>query len=186
MSHRFGPRTCRAGRPRLAIDPHAMPATHYLALARPSILAPVDPARPKGTAMLRLSDSTDRAARPRARAAPLVDCAGLRRWPALWIAALAFVLYVPVAANVLLLGPDPLEYLDLARHVAAGDGYLLSIKAYYFDNSGVIHDGLAERAPLFTYLAAAILRLGLGYYALQVANALLSAGCAALVCAIGT
>ena len=110
----------------------------------------------------------------------------LVRQPALWLALLAFALYLVPATSALQLSPDAVEHLDISRHLAAGEGYTLAIKAYHTGDRRVVHNGLDERAPLFPLLGAILLKVGLGMYALQVANAALAAGCAALVCALGS
>src|SRR5688500_5491014 len=69
--------------------------------------------------------------------------------PALLVGALAFMLYLPIAARVLILGLDVVEYLDIARRLAAGDGFMLGVKAFHFGGTDVLHHGLAERPPLF-------------------------------------
>ena len=108
------------------------------------------------------------------------------RQPALWLAALAFVFYLVPAVSVLQLDPDAVQHIDLARRFVAGEGYVLGIKSFHLGDTQVLHNGLAERAPLYPLLVAAMLRAGLGPIALQVVNALLAAACAALVCGIGT
>ena len=105
--------------------------------------------------------------------------------PALWLALLTFALYLPSAVSVVRLNPDAVEYVDIARRLAAGEGYVLAVKASHFGEPRVVHGGLAERAPLFPVLAATLLGAGGDARALQVMNALLAAACAALVCLIG-
>ena len=112
--------------------------------------------------------------------------ASWRARPALWLGILAFLLYLAPAATVVQLNADAVEHIDLARRFAAGQGYLLGIKGYFIGAPEVLHNGLDERSPLYPLLAAGLLRLGLGLPALQVLNAALAAGCAALVCGIGT
>lgn len=106
--------------------------------------------------------------------------------PALWVALLAFVLYLPTAARVLKLGPDVVEYLDVGRRLAAGEGYLLGVKAFHVGGTDVLHDGLAERPPLFPLLIAGLYWLGLGPISVQVLNAVLAAASAGLVVLIGS
>jgi hypothetical protein len=108
------------------------------------------------------------------------------RSPAVLLALLAFVLYLPPAIGALQLGPDPIDYIDIARRLSAGQGYLLGVKGFHYGSAQALHNGLDERPPLYPLFAAAILRLGLDSYALQVANALLAGGCVALVYAIGS
>ncbi len=110
--------------------------------------------------------------------------APLRR-PAIWIGLLTFILYLPSAARVLQLGADEVEYIDIARRLAAGEGYLLGVKAFHTGGTQVLHHGLAERPPLFPLVAAGLLDLGLGPVSIQVMNALLAGVSAGLVCALG-
>ncbi|MFN8635511.1 MAG: glycosyltransferase family 39 protein [Chloroflexota bacterium] len=114
------------------------------------------------------------------------------RWlapPDLWVSAaiavLACALSAPSAARVVQLSPDMVEYVDVARRLVGGQGYVLGIKAYHLGGPEVIQDGLIHRTPLFTLIMAALLRLGFDLYAVQVVNAAFGALSAALVYAIG-
>ena len=98
---------------------------------------------------------------------------------------LTFALYLVPALRIVQLQPDAAEYVDVARHLVAGQGYTAAIKASHFWGTDVVHDGLQQRAPLYTFLVAAILGLRLPLVALQVANAGLIAGCIGLVLLIG-
>ena len=120
-------------------------------------------------------------AAPRARRAPLALA-----WdrPPLVLGLLAFLLYLQPAVRVVQLTPDTVEYVDVARRLLAGEGYLLGVKAYHFGGTDVLHDGLAERPPLFVLLVAGVLGTGLGLPAVQVVNALLAAACVGLVVSI--
>jgi 4-amino-4-deoxy-L-arabinose transferase-like glycosyltransferase len=122
--------------------------------------------------------------RPRVLSLPVG--AALARQPALWVAALAFVLYLPPAVSVIQLDPDSAEFIDIARRLVAGEGFTLGIRAYHVGEPEVVHDALERRAPLYPLVVAAILRAGFGPHALQVFNALLASASAALLCAIGT
>jgi hypothetical protein len=106
--------------------------------------------------------------------------------PVVWIPVLAFLLYVQPAVRVAQLNPDVVEYVDIARRLVAGEGYLLGVKAYHFGGTEVLHDGLAERPPLFTLIVAGLFGLGFGLPAVQVLNSLLAAGCALLIYGIGS
>lgn len=110
----------------------------------------------------------------------------LVREPAVWIAAVAFVACLPRALRVLESNGDVAEYIDIARRLVAGEGYVLGIKGYLIGGTQVIHNGLDARAPLYPVFIAALLTLGLDLLALQVANAVLIGICAALLCAIGS
>lgn len=105
--------------------------------------------------------------------------------PELLIGVLAFALFLPIAARVLILGPDAVEYLDVARRLAAGDGFMLGVKAFHFGGTEVLHHGLAERPPLFPVLVAGLFVLGFGSMAAQVMNAALTGLAVTLVALIG-
>ena len=106
--------------------------------------------------------------------------------PAVLVALLAWALMLPPAARVIQLSPDMVEYVDVARRVATGEGYVLGIKAYHIGGPAVVHDGLFHRTPLFTLIMAGMLVLGFDLYAVQVVNAAFGAVAAAMVCSIGT
>lgn len=101
------------------------------------------------------------------------------------IGVLAFLIYLVPAVRVLQLNPDVVEYIDVARRLAAGEGYLLGVKAYHVGGTAVLHDGLAERAPLFPWIAAVVVWLGLDLRWLQVLNAALAGATVALTAEIG-
>ena len=104
--------------------------------------------------------------------------------PPLVLGAIAFLLYLQPAVQVVQLLPDAVEYVDVARRLLAGEGYVLGVKAYHFGGTDVLHDGLAERPPLFVFLVAGVLSAGLGLTGVQVLNALLAGVCVGLVAAI--
>ena len=104
--------------------------------------------------------------------------------PPLLLGLLAFLLYLQPAVRVVQLNPDVVEYVDVARRLLAGEGYVLGVKAYHFGGTDVLHDGLAERPPLFVLLVAGVLGAGLGLHGVQVVNALLAGTCVGLVAAI--
>ena len=101
------------------------------------------------------------------------------------IALVAFCLYLPPALNVLQLNPDVVEYVDVARRLLNGEGFRLGVKAYHFGGTEVLHHGLAERPPLFPWMIAAVLGIGLDLRAVQVVNAALAAVSVGLVAEIG-
>lgn len=121
---------------------------------------------------------------PAARSAAWVQVvAGIR--PSIVIALVAFVLYLTPATRVVQLNPDVVEYVDVARRLLAGEGFKLGIKAYHIGGTDVLHNGLAERPPLFPLMVAGVLGLGLDLRAVQVLNAALTAVSVALVAEIG-
>lgn len=129
---------------------------------------------------------TPRGSRDRSTCPPRSSRLGtLLRRPAIAVALLAFLLYLPSAVRIAQVQPDAAEYIDIARHLLAGQGYTLAIKAYHFGGSAVVHDGLQQRPPLYTFLVAGVFGLGGDLVALQVVNAALTAASIGLVCAIG-
>src|SRR4051812_48330998 len=101
--------------------------------------------------------------------------------PPVLIALLAWGLCLPSAARVIQLSPDMVEYVDVARRLVHGEGYVLGIKAYHIGGPEVLQDGLIHRTPLFTLIMAGMLSLGLDLYAVQGVNAAFGALSAALV-----
>jgi 4-amino-4-deoxy-L-arabinose transferase-like glycosyltransferase len=121
-----------------------------------------------------------------ASAQPLVRrLARLLAAPEVLIGVAACAAYLPIAARTLILGPDAVEYLDVGRRLAAGDGFMLGIKAFHFGGTDVLHHGLAERPPLFPILIAGLFRLGFGPLSVQVVNAVLTGLSVTLVAVIG-
>ncbi|MGE3909420.1 MAG: glycosyltransferase family 39 protein, partial [Chloroflexota bacterium] len=101
------------------------------------------------------------------------------------LGVLAFCLYVTPAWSVVQLNPDVVEYVDIARRLLSGEGFRLGIKAYHFGGTAVLHHGLAERPPLFPWLVAGILGMGLDLRAVQLMNAALTAVSVMMVAEIG-
>jgi 4-amino-4-deoxy-L-arabinose transferase-like glycosyltransferase len=101
------------------------------------------------------------------------------------IGLLAFALYLTPAVRVVQLNPDVVEYVDVARRLLDGQGYKLGVKAYHIGGTDVLHNGLAERPPLFPWLVAAVLGLGLDLRAVQVVNAAFTAISVGLIAEIG-
>jgi len=105
--------------------------------------------------------------------------------PAPLIALFAWGLCLPPALRAVQLSPDMVEYVDVARRLVNGEGYVLGIKAYHLGGTAVIHEGFLHRTPLFTLMMAGMLAAGFDLYAVQVVNAGFGAISAALVYAIG-
>jgi 4-amino-4-deoxy-L-arabinose transferase-like glycosyltransferase len=121
---------------------------------------------------------------PAARSVSWLQVLGAVR-PSVVIALVAFALYLTPAVRVVQLNPDVVEYVDVARRLLAGEGFKLGVKAYHIGGTQVLHNGLAERPPLFPLLVAGVLGLGLDLRAVQVVNAALTALSAGLVAEIG-
>jgi 4-amino-4-deoxy-L-arabinose transferase-like glycosyltransferase len=107
--------------------------------------------------------------------------AKLAQWPALWLAVLTFAIYSYPSLAVVRLNSDAVEYIDIARRLVDGQGYLLGVRAYFISGSDVVHLGLDERSPVFPVLMAALFRIGLGLQAVQLVNSLFAAICVALI-----
>jgi 4-amino-4-deoxy-L-arabinose transferase-like glycosyltransferase len=125
--------------------------------------------------------------RPIAQVPPLAHGRAVRAIPraSVLIGLLAFCLYLTPALSVVQLNPDVVEYVDVARRLLNGEGFRLGVKAYHFGGTEVLHNGLAERPPLFPLLVAGLLGLGLDLRAVQVMNAALAAVAVGLVAEIG-
>jgi 4-amino-4-deoxy-L-arabinose transferase-like glycosyltransferase len=122
--------------------------------------------------------------RPAPRPPALVQMvAGVR--VSVLIGLLAFALYLTPAVRVVQLNPDVVEYVDVARRLLNGEGYRLGVKAYHIGGTDVLHNGLAERPPLFPWLVTAVLGMGLDLRAVQVMNAAFTAISAGLIAEIG-
>src|SRR5919206_2920603 len=106
--------------------------------------------------------------------------------PPFLVALLTWALAYPSAARVVQLGPDIVEYIDIARRLAAGQGYTLGIKAYHIGGPAVFQDGLMHRPPLYTLLVAGLLRVGADLPTIQIVNVVIAGLSAALVCSIGS
>src|SRR5215813_5544956 len=74
--------------------------------------------------------------------------------PTLLVALLSLALAYPSASRVVQIGPDIVEYIDIARRLVAGQGYTLGIRAYHVGPPEVLQDGLIHRPPLYTLLVA--------------------------------
>src|SRR6186997_198972 len=122
--------------------------------------------------------------RPAARSATWVRVLASVR-PSIVIGLVAFALYLTPAVRVVQLNPDVVEYVDVARRLLAGEGFRLGVKAYHIGGTEVLHNGLAERPPLFPLMVAGVLGLGLDLRAVQVMNAALAALSVVLVAEIG-
>jgi len=55
--------------------------------------------------------------------------------------------------------PDGAEYLNVARHMARGEGPILSIKSQLFDRRPVVRSTIGNRGPLYPALVAVGLRM---------------------------
>ena len=85
------------------------------------------------------------------------------------VLAAAAVRIVP-ALSVLWVSNDAVEYLDIAKRLACGQGFTLSIKAYHFVPGPLIHYAGYDRAPLFPFLLAAVRLATANPHAPQILN----------------
>lgn len=99
--------------------------------------------------------------------------------------AAAFAIKVGPATERFRPCPDAIAYLDIARNLASGNGFVSTLKLNFVDNSGVIHCALFDWPPLYPLFAGMLARIGAGDTCLQAANALLASVAAGLVFLIG-
>jgi len=87
----------------------------------------------------------------------------LRRHPIrillLSIALMAIAVRIIPALAGTWISNDAIEYLDIARRLVDGEGLTLSIKAYHFVDTAIIHYAGYDRPPLFPLLLAAWMAL---------------------------
>jgi 4-amino-4-deoxy-L-arabinose transferase-like glycosyltransferase len=88
----------------------------------------------------------------------------VNRLSRLAVAAVLAAVCVAVAVRVLTVPPfivdsDEGEYFSIARHVARGDGFILSIKWHFFDNQPARHSAVGERPLLFPLLLALAMKV---------------------------
>ena len=91
---------------------------------------------------------------------------------ALWA---RFYLFFPISN----LSPDAVDYVNIARNLAEGRGFIHSIKWHFFTDDPVIHSAAGERPPLYPVLVSVIWRLGGRIATIDAINVLL--GVAAVV-----
>jgi hypothetical protein len=97
------------------------------------------------------------------------------------LTALGFAVKAPFAAERFRLYPDAVAYVNIARNLAHGEGYVSTLKTSYFLPDGVTHCALPDWPPAYPLLAGALMRLGASEVGLQVANALLASLAAGIV-----
>lgn len=97
----------------------------------------------------------------------------------------AFLLKAPFAITRVHLTPDAIGYLNIARNLSSGRGYVSTIKLHYVDNTGVRHGALSDCPPLYPLVAGAILRCGGNLTTLTLVNTLLVCVASGLVFLIG-
>lgn len=76
--------------------------------------------------------------------------------------------------------PDSSEYVSIARHLTAGEGYRLGIKFHYYRPFPIDHPAWGERPPLYPCLLSFLVRLTPSEVLLHFLNALFPALTAAL------
>lgn len=100
--------------------------------------------------------------------------------PLVLIFLLAIAVRITPALCVQWVSNDSVEYLDIARHLADGQGFTLSVKAYHFLDTPAVHYGGYDRPLLFPALVALTWVIWPHPLAPQILNVLLAA-CAAAV-----
>lgn len=120
------------------------------------------------------------------------------------IVAAAFAIRAPVAAKRVRLTPDGAAYFNVSRNLAAGEGFVSTLKLRYNlpEHPGPVegpehpelvegaegdirHSALSDWPPAYPMFSAVIVKCGGGMIALQVVNALLVSICAGLVFLLG-
>lgn len=101
------------------------------------------------------------------------------------LTAAAFALKVGPATERFRLCPDAVAYLDIAKNLASGDGFVSTLKLNFLDGSGVTHCALFDWPPLYPLFAGVLVILGAGETGLQVVNAVMASVTAGLVFLIG-
>jgi len=91
------------------------------------------------------------------------------------IFVLAIIVRIVPALAVQWISNDAVEYLDIARNLASGRGLMLSIKAYHFIATPVVHYANYDRPLLFPALVALFWKLWPHAQTAQVLNVLLVA-----------
>lgn len=111
---------------------------------------------------------------------------------ALAIVAAAFLFRMPVAAKRVRLTPDGAAYFNVSRNLAAGRGFVSTIRLHYSLSKHtepieqpIRHSALSDWPPAYPVFSAVIVKCGGGMIALQVTNALLVSICAGLVFLLG-
>ena len=95
------------------------------------------------------------------------------------------MLKAPLAVTHIHLTPDAVGYLNIARNLSSGHGYVSTIKLHYVDNSGVTHGALSDCPPLYPLLAGGVLGCGGDVATLALVNTLLACVACGLVFLIG-
>ena len=114
------------------------------------------------------------------------------------IVAASFALKAPTAARLTRLTPDSAAYFNVSRNLAAGEGFVSTLKLRYTDlehpelveraelvEEGVRHSALSDWPPVYPAFSAVVLKCGGDMRALQTANALLVSISAGFVFLLG-
>lgn len=108
------------------------------------------------------------------------------------ITVASFSIRAPIAAKQVRLTPDGAAYFNISRNLAAGEGFVSTIKLSYTlpehakpVEGAIRHSALSDWPPAYPAFSAIIVKAGGGMIALQVANALLVSIVAGLVFLIG-
>lgn len=95
------------------------------------------------------------------------------------------MLKAPLAVTHIHLTPDAVGYLNIARNLSSGHGYISTIKLHYLDNAGVTHGALSDCPPMYPLLAGGVLGCGGDVATLALVNTLLACVACGLVFLIG-
>ncbi len=103
------------------------------------------------------------------------------RQVAVFVFLLAFLPRLSPALSTFYPIPDSFEYLNIARHVARGEGPLLSIKGRLLDQAPVIRSGACCRFLGFPLVAGGVLKIADSPQMVQLFNAVLTSAALALL-----
>jgi len=74
--------------------------------------------------------------------------------------------------------PDALEYINVAKNLATGKGFITTIKIHHFDDGPIIRSALGTKPPLFSLFIAPFYKLWPNLYFIQLINLILGAAAA--------
>ncbi len=92
-----------------------------------------------------------------------------------------FIVKAPLAVSRTHLTPDAVVYLNIARNIASGRGFVSTIKLHHWDDLAVVHSALRDSPPLYPLLAGGISSFAGDERALALTNLLLTCMAAGLV-----
>lgn len=97
------------------------------------------------------------------------------------VVALGTAIKLPFSTARFRLYPDAIAYVNIARNVASGEGFVSTLKVNYFIESDVRHCALLDWPPGYPLFAGALAKIGVTEIGLQAVNAFLASLAAGLV-----